>query len=294
MEANPIITKDLKLKMRNSRMSVLTVLYLGFLVIIAFSIFMSDYTGQSNVLNPKGVLDSYITLSILQYFMIIFITVALSADSISGEKEKQTLDLVLCTNFSPVSIILGKYAVSIAQMLLLIIASFPIMATVLLFKGIDIGSFLALFVFYLCTSSFMASICIFFSTTISNYRTCCFLACITGAVLISAANLYLIKWLYLLNFDDGLGHQLLAGFLFVNPLYGFGSLIDSNLVSFNGGIIYSAGRRMLPLLFGYEIKPWMINVLFYLIASVVFLCFAIRSIKPVKKPLFSRKVYKSL
>lgn len=90
----------------------------------------------------------------------------------------------------------------------------------------------------------------------------------------------------MLTIPNDSGQQLLSWLLFANPLYGFGSLIDSNSVPFSGGIINSTGGRM--LLLGSEIKPLVFNIVFYLIASVVFLCLAIRRIMPVKKPLFSK------
>lgn len=44
----------------------------------------------------------------LQFGMLVLVAPAMTAGSISGERERQTLDLLLVTNTGPVKLVLGK------------------------------------------------------------------------------------------------------------------------------------------------------------------------------------------
>ena len=74
---------------------------------------------------------------------------AITAGSISGERERQTLDLMLSTKMTPIQIVMGKLAASLSTMGLLIVSSFPILALVFVYGGVtmkDMGMLLVCFV----------------------------------------------------------------------------------------------------------------------------------------------------
>ena len=59
------------------------------------------------------------------------------ASSISGEKEKQTYDVLLTTTISPLNIVLGKLGTAIFRVMLLIFASVPLMALSFIVGGLS-------------------------------------------------------------------------------------------------------------------------------------------------------------
>ena len=96
----------------------------------------------------SSFLDLYIFVAVLEFVMLIFIMPAITAGSISAERERQTLDLMLSTKMTPVQIVMGKLAASLSTMGLLIVSSFPILALVFVYGGVtmrDMGILLVCF-----------------------------------------------------------------------------------------------------------------------------------------------------
>ena len=58
-------------------------------------------------------LDLYTFVSSIEFIMLLFIMPALTASSISGERERQTLELMLTTTMEPRDMVLGKLASSL-------------------------------------------------------------------------------------------------------------------------------------------------------------------------------------
>lgn len=69
-------------------------------------------------------LDLYTFVSSIEFIMLLFIMPALTASSISGERERQTLELMLTTTMEPRDMVLGKLASSLVTMLVLAVSHF--------------------------------------------------------------------------------------------------------------------------------------------------------------------------
>jgi hypothetical protein len=68
--------------------------------------------------------------------LLAFMAPALTATSISEERERRTLDLLLCSRMRPVDLVLGKLAAGVVQGLLFVAASLPSVAFGWLYGGI--------------------------------------------------------------------------------------------------------------------------------------------------------------
>ena len=71
-------------------------------------------------------LDLYTFVSSIEFIMLLFIMPALTASSISGERERQTLELMLTTTMEPRDMVLGKLASSLVTMLVLAVSALPV------------------------------------------------------------------------------------------------------------------------------------------------------------------------
>ncbi|HZK33688.1 MAG TPA: ABC transporter permease, partial [Bacillota bacterium] len=166
---NPVLSSDLKIRMRGWKTFLGIIVYLGIMVLIAFLYYITfientaSYNMSINARQDMGV-SIYTMLAALQFALIILITPAQTAGTISGEREKQTLDLLLCTSLSPLGIILGKLMSSMSYILLLIFSSIPLFSMVFLFGGVTPGDIVMLFLFYIITAISIGSIGIYFST----------------------------------------------------------------------------------------------------------------------------------
>ena len=79
----------------------------------------------------------------LQFGMLVLVAPAMTAGSISGERERQTLDLLLVTNTRPVKLVLGKLLESFRLFpALLVMCSLPMLSLVLITGGATLAQVL--------------------------------------------------------------------------------------------------------------------------------------------------------
>ena len=146
---NPIVAKEYRSRMRTWR-SPLTitihVLILGGVGWAVFSVIANTMSSFSGGFSPSSMGITIFTFLVLfQVALLAFITPALTSGAISGERERQTIDLLFVTPLAPFSIIWGKLLASMSFVLLLIILSVPIFSLVFLFGGIELDQVVAAF-----------------------------------------------------------------------------------------------------------------------------------------------------
>lgn len=141
---NPILAFSGRRRMRSARTAVLLTLYA--LAVLLFGVGTALYVfckPSFSIYSMSGGLDGYIAMLIFQFVLILLVTPALTAGSISGERERQTLELLLVTNTGSLRIVLGKLLESLGLMLLLIVATLPAMCLPLLTGGVSLAQVLA-------------------------------------------------------------------------------------------------------------------------------------------------------
>jgi ABC-2 type transporter. len=164
MKINPIYKKELKISVRTVKMSLIIFGYNLILALIGlFSFFMNfqahNYTSRSY----SNILDIYMIIAMIEFGLILFIVPAFTANAVAGERERQTLDILLTSRLKPIQIIAGKLASSISMVLLLVISSLPILSIVFTIGGIRFRDLLEFIFLALVTAVFIGSIGIFFS-----------------------------------------------------------------------------------------------------------------------------------
>jgi ABC-type transport system involved in multi-copper enzyme maturation permease subunit len=164
---NPIVAKEYRSRMRTWRSPLALMIYILLLGGLGWAIFAamanasaSPYGGSS--INYGQQLFEY--LVIFQMVLLAFITPALTAGAISGERERQTIDLLFATLIPPFSIIWGKLLASISFVLLLLLLSVPIFSLVFLFGGIELDQVLYAFLVMAVTALTLGTLGIAFST----------------------------------------------------------------------------------------------------------------------------------
>ncbi|WP_082732037.1 ABC transporter permease [Sporosarcina sp. HYO08] len=186
---NPVLFKELKLRFRSGKSFNGVLFYLIAICIFVFGFIFTtmSMTGVS-YFRPDESLMLFVLLAFIQLGLVLFITPGLTAGTISAEREKQTLGILLTTSQSSFQIIIGKLLSSIAFLLLLIIAGLPIYSLVFLFGGISPMQFMKVLLFLFVTMLAIGSVGVLFSTIIrktivsmiATYGTMLFLSIITG------------------------------------------------------------------------------------------------------------------
>jgi ABC-type transport system involved in multi-copper enzyme maturation permease subunit len=107
---------------------------------------------------------AFIWMAMFQIALVALFSPGLAAGAISGERERQTLDVLLVSRVSAFGIVWGKLVASLAYMLLLILTAFPLFAAVFLFGGIDAGQFALSQLLTITTAICIGSMSLFFSS----------------------------------------------------------------------------------------------------------------------------------
>lgn len=134
----PMLGKEMRSRTRGWRSPVLLSLYLGLLSagIVTFLWLNLD---RNNVILPATGLNLYGIFVSGLVMLLSFISPALAAGAISGERERRTYDLLLVTKASLAGIVLGKWLASLAYLLFLVLATLPLLAVVFLFGGVPLA-----------------------------------------------------------------------------------------------------------------------------------------------------------
>ncbi|MEP6752531.1 MAG: ABC transporter permease [Candidatus Dormiibacterota bacterium] len=149
---NPIVAKEYRSRMRTWKSPLAMMVYIlliGGLGYLVFSMMASTSPGFGGS-NYGQILFAY--LVVFQMILLTFITPALTAGAISGERERQTIDLLFVTRIRPFSIIWGKLLASMSFVILLLILSVPIFSLVFLFGGIELDQVVYAFLVTLVTA----------------------------------------------------------------------------------------------------------------------------------------------
>ena len=274
MRINPILEKELKVKMRGWKSPILITIYLFILCVIIF-IALWGIESRSDF-GPQAALSIYYVIVSFEFILLSMITPALTATAISGERERQTLDLLLCTEASAFSIIWGKLTASITHVLLLIIVSLPILGTIFMFGGINPLDLIFVFIYYIVLCFFLASLGLFFSTIFKKN--------ITAIIVTYAVSLFLYFGIYLVliftpllsfvfrtnAFEDSI---LFIGLILANPIAGFGLVLNPDITDF----FYGNNIDFLDIM-----PPWIFSLILYVILTCILVWITTYKINPLR------------
>lgn len=254
MKLNPVYQKELKTSVRGMRTAVILLGYNGILALFGLFAFYVTFEYDSRfggIVDYASILRIYAIITAAEFGLVLFTVPALTAASISGEREKQTLEILLTTRLTPFQIILGKLASSISMIILLALSSLPVLAIVFTIGGVTLRDFMFFMLLIIVTALFAGSIGMFFSTlfkkttsaTVSTYGVLLMLGIGTLAILWGIRLLMEIK---MNQFSTGalmyqtpdVGNWMLI--LLINPGVTFFAMIEdqigtgSELISFFG------------------------------------------------------------
>ncbi|MBZ4645799.1 MAG: hypothetical protein JG777_1288 [Clostridia bacterium] len=280
VQINPVLEKEAKIKMRGWRAPALLSMYLlllgGGAVLYFLVQNLNSYTAG---FEPRTALNLYTLLTMFQLGLLLFITPAITASAISGERERQTLDLLLCTRLSSWSIVFGKLVASLSHIILLVIASIPVFSIVFLYGGLSPLDVAIIFLFQIVTAFFLGSVGIFFSamfkkTTVATIVTYTIILALTLGTLIG------------FGFYSSISHALFGRpptqweamtILSANPFIGLGAILDKQTGYFNfiRSVLQMHGKNIGNL-------PWILNISFDIVLSIILLLLSAWMVKPVK------------
>ena len=135
---NPIFESSARRRMRTLRTPLVMTAYTGSLLAFTFGS-LGVFLGQGvTVTQMRLGTEWYIWLTALEFLLTVLVAPALSAGSIAGERERQTMDLLLVTGAGARRIVMGKLMESFAFLSLLILCGMPVMALACVLGGVTL------------------------------------------------------------------------------------------------------------------------------------------------------------
>ncbi len=135
--------KELRGRMRGRRAFAILTIYLvllGGFALMAERLVESQYTsgfGGSSAFAGAAIGQGiFAALLMLMTLQVVFLAPSSTSGSISLEREKQTLELLIATPISSAAIVVGKLLSALVYVFLLIAASIPLMAVVFVYGGV--------------------------------------------------------------------------------------------------------------------------------------------------------------
>lgn len=291
---NPVLTRELRGRIRGWRSVILLIIYLSITGLITFLVYAASANSfslgtqdiEAGASIGKAIFITVITATLIQ---ICVITPAMTAGAISGEKERQSYDLLITTLLSPWQIILGKLTSALAFILLLIFAALPIAGLAFLFGGVS-GTELIIGVIGLLTTAISyASIGIFFSTIMRSTLSANIAA--LGSVifmLLFIPFIFTISSLFsnwLINDPEFLSIYILGAIISAHPFIALG-LTESMLIEGENPFY-----AMLPTGNGdiFVPSPWLVYLFISILMTTLCLTLSVRLLKPVDYKVVKKK-----
>jgi ABC-2 type transport system permease protein len=167
LAANPVIVKELRSRMRGVRAFAILTGVLLLLGVLSFGLYRlvlatSGYGGMP--LSPQIGQALFAGLVVIELLMICFVTPALTAGAISGEREMQTYEMLLATPLEPASILRGKLVSALSYIFLLIFAAVPMSSLVYTFGGVSLRDMIKALAVLLVVAVTLGVLGIFMST----------------------------------------------------------------------------------------------------------------------------------
>lgn len=278
--------------MTSSRTVRLTVIVMSFNLILALVSLLqlqlmvrdSSYYGE---MSYSSLLHMYMLVAVFEVVIVLFVVPALTAGSISGERERQTLDLLLCTRLRPVDIVVGKLLSCIGTVFVMMITSLPILALVYIYGGLSVSDLAQLFLCLSVTTLMIGSISIYFSARMKRTTMATVLSYL-AVIFVVAGTVLLLIMLYhakILTGTDAVLEQQNMMFpwnmlLLINPAVTLYSLLVQQIGTLDSmGILGNYGRYLITehLTASWW---WPASCLLQGILSLVFIRMAAQAVSP--------------
>ncbi len=283
---NAVLAKELTTRMRGWRTAAVVTAYLGLLAAVSLlvlagsqnSSFTSSYANESRI-----GLALFAALSVTQIAQILFVTPASLSDAVAGERQRQTLDLLLVTRLSSTSIVLGKLFAGLAFNVLLILCSVPLFSLVFLFGGVDVTQIVAMYLVFLSTTFLLGAMALCISTLVRRATASTLLSLIGTLVLtVGLGIVALVAYSGSVNSANGVPPTFPFAAYF-DPLTGFIGALSSNIGNGSANRIFP-GTNSVPFFNPIGLGLVGDQIVTNILLGLVFLGLAIVALRPRTQP----------
>lgn len=294
MKMNPVYKRETTVSARSFKLALILLVFNG---ILALVVLLNMYSVIERVkmtaeIQYSSFTNIYVFVAVVEFVLLMFIMPGLTAGGISGERERQTLDLMLTTTMKPSDIITGKLASSLSTMSLMIISSFPLLAVSFVYGGVTVWDVLWLLLCFASVALLCGSMGICFSSffkrstiaTVVSYGVLVLIAAGTYAVnvfVLSIAKMNMQNT-YAVSVGNMAEQANSGGFLYLlllNPVATFYMMINSQ--TGDNGVMKNLNNWFGPHPQNFVIDHWvLLSILIQVGLAALFLMAAVKAISP--------------
>ncbi|MFN7209331.1 MAG: ABC transporter permease [Aggregatilineales bacterium] len=294
---NPVILKELRGRMRGARAFAVLSVYLLLMVGFALLLYVLASASQDVFgFTSGGQIGRTLFTGIIgiQLFLVTFIAPAFTASAISGERERQTYDLLKTTLLPAHSLVIGKLLSALSYVFLLLIAAIPLQSIAFLFGGVTELEVVLAFVILSVTTITLGSTGLYFSA--ARTRTLSANVTTYSVTLFITVGLPMLIFILIALFTSLLGARqadiavevqvlLLYGLLALsatNPLVAafltqYWLLNKQSAFVFYETITSTTGIIQVPL-----ISPWIVFSAVYLVIALILVIRTVRRVRRIE------------
>jgi len=285
MMDNPVITKELKGRMRGRQGFVMIGSYLALIsFFIIFIYLLLTVDGSVSNSNPSFLQTIgkviFSTVVLLELLMLGFIGPALTAGAISSERERKTIDLLRTSLLSARALVFGKLSSAVVFLLLLIFTAIPVQSLAFFLGGVGMAEMIISTLMLVVSAIFFCTLGLFFSSfsqrtlmaTVFSYSSILlsfimFIFLLFSISILDSSSAFLVK-----N-----AMAIVTWFLFsTNPFFAAVMsetiLIDEQSLFITTNNIIGTSSIPLP-------SPWIIYVAFYIILTILLISLSVYFVK---------------
>lgn len=163
---NPVLDRELKERLRTRRATIVVTVYLGILSLILYAVYQAQASSGLSNFNGGPIASQaasfgrtlFETIVLVMLGLVLFIVPGLTADALTGERERQTLVPLQVTLLRPRAIVVGKLLASLAFVTLLVVATLPLVGISFILGGVAVGQVVKAVVAVLATGVVVASL----------------------------------------------------------------------------------------------------------------------------------------
>lgn len=167
LHRNPLLIKELRGRMRGWRPFAILSGYVLVMSLFVFVLYLFFATTQDSMSTPftANQIGQYLFagLTVIELILATLITPAATASAISGERERQTYEILRTTLVSAPTLVFGKLGVALLYVGTLLIAGIPLQSLAFLLGGVTPSEVVAAILLMGTTTVFFGSAGILFS-----------------------------------------------------------------------------------------------------------------------------------
>ena len=288
---NPVFRREVRTVLRTWKTFIAIMSYVLCLTVVAALALLVAFGNQVyRGFDPQSSTVLYVVISAFQLGLILLIVPALTGGAISNERERQTLDLMLVTKMSTLSIITGKLTASLLVVALMVVASLPVYGVIIYYGAVSVVHLMTMALYFLLIAAMTGGIAIFFSSVfkrtvvaiIMTYFVLIFLSLGTMAGVVVVSGLMGSFWGF------SLPYNVVYGVIGTNPFWGFISALDSQLgtsttQNFLDSVTWRWSNTTGTAMPFIELPLWVINTVFSGLAAMILVAWSSYIIQPGRR-----------